>query len=324
MKKNYLFLSITILLGLLVWSCKNLLTEEVATQNTTTQRLGGTISVKDGRLVFADRTVWETTINQLANTTTDELESLKEFERNNTGYTSLRSVNETNANVSEDYDDELISTLLNAQGIVQINNYIVKVDVANEKVYVVDKEENVNLLNTNPTASQVMVFGTDEDVLEALEYRKIGGIFCSALRADKRREVRKNCYPDDDLPQFGNQVRLRLVYQRWGIYFSLLTQAKAMGSFDIDDANTCLGGGIITCDEVYTDWRARYKVRCKSNEYNNSGREPQRRRRGDCTGNIIKRIYQASSALEKYELVSVFRNLSDPYIAPVARIAWGY
>ena len=89
----------------------------------------------------------------------------------------------SNSISSEDEMDDFLGQLLNPDGAIQIENHIYKIDLANEKVYVVDvhnKETDYeDLVIGNTSNKKISEYSTDDDVLYAVKngiIEKCGGI----------------------------------------------------------------------------------------------------------------------------------------------------
>ena len=124
----------------------------------------------------------------------------------------------------EDPDDlypEYLQEILNDDSIVNIGNYFIKIDLVNDKGLTINKSlpESYNILkNSDPNNlspdSDVMLFGEDEDVLDALDWIDSGEgtykkyldemagfsvpIFCHDKGAPKKKSKRVDYYDPGD------------------------------------------------------------------------------------------------------------------------------
>lgn len=118
--------------------------------------------------------------------------------------------------------DEFLSSILNDNNIVQIGDYLYKVNLLTEKVYVLNTEyesEIIDLITENTTNEYVMEFSTGDDVIDLVEKlegattRGCGGIGGGSYR-----------FPDTELG-YVDGVKVTMTggvkFFRAGIYFTL-------------------------------------------------------------------------------------------------------
>lgn len=122
---------------------------------------------------------------------------------------------------------EFLSHILNPDGIVQIEDYIIKVDMSNERVLVLNSTDSLfynDLVTNNLNNEKIKLFSTDEDVLDQLannqSSQRVNGLFCKDNGINK--------IIDEGYVYFGAGYRLdcKVVYQPSGIYFSLQSKVK--------------------------------------------------------------------------------------------------
>jgi hypothetical protein len=178
------------------------------------------VSIKNGRMVFADVSNYETIV-------------VDKTKREST----LRSTRTANflalgsdSSKAELYNSEFLQRILNQDGIVQIKNWIIKVDLEKELCYVLDEKyesDYQDLLAGNAANKNIQVYSTDEDVLELLmnnqSSARASGLFCKDRQATSKKDD-GYAYINVD-----NTMRLdsKVVYQKAGIYFSLQGKVKA-------------------------------------------------------------------------------------------------
>ena len=101
-------------------------------------------------------------------------------------------------------DDDVLATLLNNEGRIRIGEYIFQIDVSNDTLLVY----SVN------GASKARGFSTDDDVFDILD----GNIVENNYRGCSAKNKLKNIYFN------GSYINCKVVYQKAGIYFSLLSK----------------------------------------------------------------------------------------------------
>ncbi len=195
------------------------------------------------------------------------------------------------------YDDYgVLSEILNEDKVVKIGKYLIKVDLHSEQVMVLEdihQHEYDDLVSNNPDNNNIMVFSTDDEVLELLENGSTGTInarisSCDAPRADRDRRP--------GYPRRGRRWRLdaKVAYQKAGIYFSLVakgkTQKRRFRTWWRDYGGSCT---------IY--YNCRFEVRCGW-AYNRSASASGLR------GKAIFRPYEGSKGLAYYALHGQFRS----------------
>lgn len=153
---------------------------------------------------------------------------------------------------------EFLTSILNPDGIVQIEDYIIKVDMSKERVLVLhatDSSYYEDLVNNNLTNEKIRQFSTDEDVLDLLRNnqsgQRISGLFCTDGGMSSQKA--------DGFVYFGAGYRLdcKVVYQKAGIYFSL--QSKVKKQFQGWTGIWTAQNGNLQIQYFYV-----YKAKCKS------------------------------------------------------------
>jgi len=149
--------------------------------------------------------------------------------------------------------DEYFAGILNPAGVVQIGEWIIRVDAAAEKVYalaVANAGEYRDLVAGNTRNAHVQQFTTGDDVLELLASRQHGGqksLFCNQSGIGGRHMSipvgGMNAYADFD---------------RYGIYFTLWASMSPYGSSPFPNTFEFTGGIPANQGYVY------YHVRCGS------------------------------------------------------------
>ena len=195
------------------------------------------------------------------------------------------------------YDDYgVLPEILNEDKIVKIGDHLFKVDLHKEEVLVLHEEHETeynDLVASDYDNDHIMVFSTDDEVLELLENGSSGTINGRIAGCDDRRATRKK---EDRDPKNGRRKKLKakVVYQKAGIYFSILaegkTQKRRLRVWWRD------GGGRCT---IYYD--CKFGVRC-SWAYDEVASQNSR------NGKANFRPYEGFKALEYYYLRGSFRS----------------
>jgi hypothetical protein len=214
MKKT--FLSVVLLGAITVgtfYSCKKEASQPQASMNSLN------VSTKKNVLVFKNISDYENVVNNPSEE--KRMEFLKEVK----SFKDFTSLSETPTNTNKSFlgmdtliTDEYFKEILNNDLIVQIEEYLYRVNPILEKVFVLPATGNYeDLVNENLQNLQMRVFSFNDDVLEAI--KNIGGdttsqrLFCneSGVAGQQNKTVVVG----------GTGYNLILDYNKYGIYFSL-------------------------------------------------------------------------------------------------------
>jgi len=213
----------------------------------------------------------------------------------------------TSTSIVDSLYPDFLKTILNADGITKIGNYIIKVDMANEKVLVLkneDKQYYNDLVSNNYSNSKLLVYSTNDEVLELLANDILPSqsantassnhrttLFCRQSGADGRED--KGFEPYMTNWRFDCKV----VYQKAGIYFSLIAKANKQ--------TNAAGLWVESTDgyEMGIDYNYSYTPKCKgtstgSNFFWNIGTT------------VSYRPYESTTALKNFYYGATFRNYS--------------
>jgi hypothetical protein len=156
----------------------------------------------------------------------------------------------------------IFPTLLNADGIVQIGEYIIKVNMLKKKVFVLPLRlvtQYSYLVSEDTIHATIKTFSTTDDVLEELEQGNFRGVFC---REDKPggREVHvaseKYAVKSDPNKRF---LHAHAKYTAGGVYFS----AKLWGDlYYVTGYDNQKYTGARVTDQVALRVVVKYKRRC--------------------------------------------------------------
>lgn len=197
---------------------------------------------------------------------------------------------------------EFLQQILNKDRIVQIGNWLIKVDLLNERVLVLETEYSENyqkLVDNDLSFEHIQIFSTEDDVLDLLKAgeqsptMKVSGLFCSESGAQRKKSSGYK-YIDS-----GRRLDCKVVYQRAGIYFSL--QGKV-----IHETKTGFFGswtGICSCfgnEAINLEYNYIYKPKCKSQVASNGSTST------NTSYSLNKRPYQSTRGLNKYKYTCTF------------------
>lgn len=123
-------------------------------------------------------------------------------------FSSMRSVLSEDQREAIGVEDDILATLFNPDGFIQIGNFVFQIDIVNEKAYVWDTN-NVN---------DMMTFSIDENVLDV-------------LFKNEEPIVAKSSNPEPATHTFESDpaAKCKVVYQRAAVYFSLLSKINKPG-----------------------------------------------------------------------------------------------
>lgn len=175
-----------------------------------------------------------------------------------------------NARTSGDSDlieDDYFASMLSPEGLIQIDDWIFKVDLKNVEVYALiasDADLNDNLISKlkeeQPKDAKIRVFSTNDDVLDMIQNGQLGessnqrlALFCSESGAASKKVEEDGYYETD------RRLSCKVVYQKAGIYFSLQAKVQSQNRF----------GGIWYAqkDAVSLEYIADWDPKCRDSDY---------------------------------------------------------
>jgi hypothetical protein len=179
------------------------------------------VSVKNNRLVFATRADYERAVNESKPEVRGRVfERLKQLN----GFTSLattqraaeRSIART-PNASALITDEDFKSILNPDLVVQIGDYILKVNPSTQKVYALSaahEAEYADLVAERMSNANIRQFSTNDDVLELLQSGQ-SSQRCGELGLEKEK------VSTDEIELGKYSMKGTVAYASYGFYFSL-------------------------------------------------------------------------------------------------------
>lgn len=164
------------------------------------------VKVLEDRLYFENRADYAEAIEILSNI---EESTFDLFEKS-IGFQSMRTVLNQKEREAINIEDELLATLLNPQGIIQIAENIFEIDALNEIVTVYSAPETRE-------KNGKRTFSTNDDVFDRLD--GIEALYTKSGCPSYKEKVK-------NWAVWGGNVECKVVYQKAGIYFSLQSKIK--------------------------------------------------------------------------------------------------
>lgn len=271
------------------------------------------VAVKNGRLVFKNRAAFEhysTSLGKIPKDMTadaylDAVEKKLGFLSMRREWTPLNTIpNGRTKSEAACIEDEYLASLLSPESIVQIDNYIFKIDACNKKVYALKAADEVyiaELKKETPSHPKITVFSTDDEVLNLIEAGESGNP--TARTALCLRESGADGDKADVMDEYAAgpyvyRADIKHVYQKAGIYFSLLSEMKYMRR---DAQGGIFWGGFSTHITLRAEFK--YRRKCGSTEVFSPSPYEETVVIGD---KLNRRIWESSDALHKYWLKSTY------------------
>lgn len=296
--------------AMLAYACSDDFSEEAGLPDekaSATRLLTDDVSLENGYLKFASAEAFESFLGEENDTRKSTL--LKQVEE--ASFTSWREnflaheeqLAPNGRTEAEDIllEDEYISSLMNEDRVLQIGQYLFKINVNEELVFVLneqDKEHYDDLVKENDENEKIMVFTTNDDVLPLLaegsngtvENAREAGLFCKDGKADPRRTGYQYTY-------YGANRDYRMIasvrYVAIGVYFKLMAKVRNQSKFT--------GIWIAQEGHMYVHTDAGYKQRCRSTEYKKDTK-------GEVDNAAKRVVYEKVKALNKYYYRAQFSN----------------
>lgn len=238
--------------------------------------------------------------------------------------------------LDDDINDVITSTflsaVLNADGIVQIGNYLFNVDLANERCYAMHSSYTANssnyndLLNANTGNPNLFNFSTDDDVLDNLtdmglplkpaDIPPVWEKKCKEKGAERNKDNANEYYNEvKGLPQI--RLSIKLAYQKAGIWFGLVSkveyQFKSLFGWAVNSSHGWESFEVLSAISYY-----QYKEKCGVERRLNAGYI------GSKGGNVFKdKPYEDIKGLSKYDMQYQFKvggGVDAGYVIKTTRI----
>jgi hypothetical protein len=283
--------------------------------------IGDGVTIDEGILSFVDIKAFR---NLIDNKGTREKEQLMKLLSKQVGYVSLgeyvaklshyspkaRTISEDEYSIVE--TNEFLSSILNEDALIGIGDFIFRIDFQNEIVYALPKSLTSQIdefMSTNPANGNLLKFSTSDDVLSIIEsgdYKdfKSGRTAFLCFR-EGGAGARDSKYQATEVVEKANAPSLVMnadmkhVYQKAGIYFSLMLELKYMYKKADCSSLQCYSS---LATDISANVTYRYKRKCTGND----------------TGNITttfyawgdnklsKRLWESTNALRLFYLDTKF------------------
>lgn len=209
-------------------------------------------------------------------------------------------------------DNDFLATILNEDGMIAIGEHYFKINFTDEIVYVLPvsfQDQLEDLRNENLSNGNIMVFSTSDDVLELLdegytESPSSNGrtmLLCGDRKASGKEKIKYFEY-SDNTAGVNYRVKAKHVYQKAGVYFSLLTELKHMSRYQNVSSLTPWSP---SNTEIYLEYYYKYKRRCRSGD--SEGRST---RYTSWDNKLNRRHYESTRGLAKIWLESKYEFLA--------------
>gem|GEM_PF-1795722 len=273
-----------LLVSILVSSCSNEFDSAVQNENQKIFIHGEDIFVSKGIVNFRSINSYRDLIeNSDFSKKTIIVKSIDEVQN----YTSMKnqyftSKSSSNSRRLHSLEEEMVvtndffTTLLNADGMLTIGDYIIKINLGEGICMVLPKkhEDQIDDLKAEDTSNEnILVFSVSDDVLDMLEAGSSGTIngrtslFCGDRRADGKEKIKDEEY-SDGTAEVDYQVKAKHVYQEAAVYFSLLTELKHMSRFQSAGSLTPWSQ---SSTEIYVEYYFKWKQRCRDGNTEDRG-----------------------------------------------------
>ena len=227
----------------------------------------------------------------------------------------------TSTSIVDSLYPDFLKTILNAHGITKIGNYIIKVDMANEKVLVLkneDKQYYNDLVSNNYSNSKMLVYSTNDEVLELLVNNILPSQSLNTASSNQRttlfcnqKAAGPNKYPTNEFdgleyyrPNTQWRLKCEIVNNNSGIYFSLNASAAKQNNAFGDNDDT----------DVWLDYNFTCTPKCKSSR-SGSGTVWEQDKHS-----INYRAYESTTGLASYTYSARFRT-ENGYITKIYSIS---
>lgn len=249
--------------------------------------------------VQADTPQATETPSRLVFETAEDYEAL--FENSNTTDEKIRvaaarvgfSENARMSAVEDTLYPEVLQQILNSDKIVEIGDWLIKVDVLNEQVLVLPtkhEDQYADLASSNLSNSNILVYSTGDEVLEMLQE----GVISENARTHGWKCKDKGAEADDDPLRnniYANNSNMRIKgdvkYRKYGIYFRINVNVKKQEKKNGFWTEATSGNVELT---MYYRWKP--KCRDEENQSVHSF---------DIGTKYLANTYSSSRALNKYD-----------------------
>lgn len=224
--KNSTFLQLKFFSLILFFSCQTENSEVVDTTvlNNENEHLAFInqidLKIENDMLVFASRDDYEKTLNYLGPLQSSDFIAWDEA----LNFTSLRNIKTEEELESMEIYDDLLATLLNPDQQISIDDHVFAIDVLNDRVEVLKSNQFVDSKSFSNKENKVLLYTTEDDVLDLLEGGSPSKSISNKGFCPSKKVSRNYSLGEMD-------VESKIVYQKGGIYKSLIAKIKQSGLF---------------------------------------------------------------------------------------------
>jgi len=131
---------------------------------------------------------------------------------------------------ADSIDSEFFGEVLNPEGVVQIANYIFRINAVTGYCYVMDSlylNQYADLIAENIANPHIQKYSNEDDVLEIFESNLANRCSESGAPRIKKSQDFSPTYNPPGYPGYYGKLECKVVYQKAAIYFSLVAKAKS-------------------------------------------------------------------------------------------------
>lgn len=234
---------------------KTYLTQTETSKSTTTNEnllaKEFNLNLVNNRLIFKTKSDYQKVVDNPSKEISDKFTLCLNNYSDFNSYSDFKK-NKKITNKEDLFNDPYFESMLNADKIIQIGDFIYRINPKNEKVFVLSSKyenEYSDLVNENVDNENIKVYSTGDDVLDLVENNLAGknvSLFCPEGGVGGDADG-----VDFTVPGTNRTSRAAVDFNRYGIYFSLFARIwpSVGGSEFVFDFNGTLG-------------YIHYKVRC--------------------------------------------------------------
>ncbi len=238
---------LSLFLTLSIVSCKKAEVKPSNRKTEVSEQNGNVENLK--MMIFNTSDEYDQLINKSENEKRIELEKIRKQP-----FISRFEKQKNEKSLSNEINDEFLLSILNEDNIVQIGSFLYKLNILEEKVYVLSAskiDEYTDLVNENLKNKNVRKFSTQESVIELAESGALGekGLICSEDGVGSRSQSVNQSNGTNN-----TSASSKLSHNKFGIYFTITLETWS---------NESLGSTFVYEFSSNTGERT-YKVKCDS------------------------------------------------------------
>ncbi len=213
MRKNYLIAFVSILM---TFGCTkdDTSSSESSQNNLPFSSLGFKVEVKNDMLSFPTREDYDSALEFLG---PKDPKGFETWEKE-IGFQSMRSLHNIEELESRGIQDNLLATLLNSDGMIEINQNIFQIDIPNDLVSVLSTENFIGKSSFKVLTEKTRTFSTNDNVLDILEGKE-----------ETNSSVQRSSYCSTNKVDWDDStgyLSAKVVYQKAGILNSLQSKIQ--------------------------------------------------------------------------------------------------